>query len=179
MAEKDLEMELDEEEEFLEDAAAENSKQYMTFKSGAEFYAIELKYVNEIMGIQPITEIPGVEDYIRGLINLRGKIVPVIDVRIRFKQEPFAYNDRTCIIIVDVKNTVIGLIVETIADVVTIRDEDIEIPATLTSSKTKNRYVYGFGKVGDEVKVLLNPEKLIRDEDITALDDVIEGEAEE
>lgn len=157
-----------------EGSAIEDAKQYMTFKSGSEYYGIELKYVNEIMGIQPITAIPEVEDYIRGLINLRGKIVPVIDVRIRFKQEPFEYNDRTCIIIVDVKNTVIGLIVETIDDVVTIKDKDIEAPPSLTNTKDKDKYVYGFGKVGDEVKLLLNPEKLIRDEDMSALDDVID-----
>lgn len=157
-----------------EGANVENAKQYMTFKSGTESYGIELKYVNEIMGIQPITEIPEVEEYIRGLINLRGKIVPVIDVRIRFKQEPFVYNDRTCIIIVDVKNTVIGLIVETIEDVVTIKDDDIEAPPSLTSANAKNKYVYGFGKVGDAVKLLLNPEKLIRDEDLSAIDDVID-----
>lgn len=164
----------EDEELSAESSNMENAKQYMTFKSGSESYGIELKYVNEIMGIQPITEIPEVEEYIRGLINLRGKIVPVIDVRIRFKQEPFEYNDRTCIIIVDVKGTVIGLIVETIEDVVTIKDDDIEAPPSLTSANAKNKYVYGFGKVGDKVKLLLNPEKLIRDEDLSALDSVID-----
>ena len=176
---EDLNMELSAEEEYLEDSGNDNSKQYMTFKSGDEYYAIELRYVNEIMGVTPITEIPEVEDYIRGLINLRGKIVPVMDVRIRFNQEPFEYNDRTCIIIVNVKNTVIGLIVETIADVVTIKDEDIEIPDILTTNKARNRYVYGLGKVGDDVKVILNLEKLIRDEDITVFDEMVEGETAE
>ncbi len=164
----------EEEMAFEEENAIEDAKQYMTFKSGSEYYGIELKYVNEIMGIQPITAIPEVEDYIRGLINLRGKIVPVIDVRIRFKQEPFEYNDRTCIIIVNVKNTVIGLIVETIADVVTIKDKDIEAPPSLTTTKDKDKYVYGFGKVNDEVKLLLNPEKLIRDEDMSAIDNAVD-----
>lgn len=174
MAEQNLDMTVEEDEELLDDSAVIDAKQYMTFKSGTECYAIELKYVNEIMGIQPITKIPEVEDYIRGLINLRGKIVPVIDVRLRFKQEPFEYNDRTCIIIVDVKSTVLGLIVETIADVVTIKNKDIEIPVTLTSASSKNKYVYGFGKVGDEVKLLLNPEKLIGDEEIAELEAAVE-----
>ena len=176
MAEEKDVVALAEEELESEGSAIEDAKQYMTFKSGSEYYGIELKYVNEIMGIQPITAIPEVEEYIRGLINLRGKIVPVIDVRIRFKQEPFEYNDRTCIIIVDVKHTVIGLIVETIDDVVTIKDKDIEAPPSLTTTKDKDKYVYGFGKVGDEVKLLLNPEKLIRDEDMSALDDVIDDD---
>lgn len=173
MAEEKLEAALDEKEEGLSETGVH---QFMTFKSGSECYGIELKYVNEIMGIQPITEIPEVEDYIKGLINLRGKIVPVIDVRIRFKQAPFEYNDRTCIIIVDVKNTVIGLIVETIADVVTIRDEDIEPPPALSSGKLKNKYVYGLGKTGDSVKLLLDPEKLIKDEDLQVLDEVVDEE---
>ncbi len=166
-------------EELTEDEALKGVQQFMTFKSGNEYFGIELRYVNEIMCMQPITQVPEVEDYIRGLINLRGKIVPVIDVRMRFKQEPFEYNDRTCIIIIDVKDTVVGLIVETIADVVTIKDDDIEPPPSLASGNAKNRYVYGLGKVGDSVKLLLNPEKLIRDEDITVFDEIMDDEEEE
>ncbi|MCR5776043.1 MAG: chemotaxis protein CheW [Lachnospiraceae bacterium] len=171
MAEEILQEALEDGEEGL---SVKGTHQFMTFKSGTEYYGIELKYVNEIMGIQPITEIPEVEDYIKGLINLRGKIVPVIDVRTRFKQEPFEYNDRTCIIIVDVKNTVIGLIVETIADVVTIKDDDIDPPPAMGSGKVRNKYVYGLGKIGDSVKLLLNPEKLIKDEDLVAIDEIVE-----
>ncbi|MCR4744297.1 MAG: chemotaxis protein CheW [Lachnospiraceae bacterium] len=174
MAEERKEDALQEAEEGL---SVNGSHQFMTFKSGTECYGIELKYVNEIMGIQPITEIPEVEDYIKGLINLRGKIVPVIDVRTRFKQKALDYNDRTCIIIVDVKSTVIGLIVETIADVVTIKDDDIEPPPAMGSGKVRNKYVYGLGKTGDGVKLLLNPEKLIKDEDLQAIDEVIEEDA--
>ncbi|MCR5416683.1 MAG: chemotaxis protein CheW [Pseudobutyrivibrio sp.] len=173
MAEQNVDIQVDE-EELVDDSVSTDAKQYMTFRSCSEYYAIELKYVNEIMGIQPITKVPEVEDYVRGLINLRGKIVPVIDVRLRFKQEPFEYNDRTCIIIVSVKNTVLGLIVESIADVVTIKDKDVEIPVTLASANNKNKYVYGFGKVGDEVKLLLNPEKLIGDEEIAELEAAVE-----
>ena len=69
---------------------------YMTFKSGNEYFGLKIQYVNEIIGFQEITVIPETEDYIKGLINLRGKIIPVIDVRLRFKQPPFEYNDRTC-----------------------------------------------------------------------------------
>ena len=82
---------------------------YMTFKSGHEYFGIEIRYINEIIGMQSITAIPEVEPYIKGLINLRGKIIPVIDVRIRFNQEPFQYTDRTCIIIINVKSTVVEI----------------------------------------------------------------------
>lgn len=154
---------------------------YMTFKSGNEYFAIGIQYVNEIIGFQNITVIPETEDYIKGLINLRGKIIPVIDVRLRFKQPPFEYNDRTCIIVINVKSTVVGLIVETIAEVVTIEEEDILPPPTIgRGDKVQNKYVYGIGKVGDSVKLLLNPDKLLNDEDINALEQASEyAETEE
>lgn len=138
---------------------------FMTFKSGNEYFGIELKYIVEIIGIQSITAVPEVEEYIKGLINLRGKIIPVIDVRIRFKQEPLEYNDRTCIIIIDVNGTIVGLIVETIAGVEKIDEADIEPPPSLSVENAKNKYVYGLGKVGNSVKLLLDPQKLIKYED--------------
>lgn len=164
-----------ENEEFEEDT---QKGKYMIFRSGEEFYGIELQYVNEIIQIQPITGIPEVEEYIKGLINLRGKIIPVIDVRLRFKQQPFEYNDRTCIIIIDVKGTIVGLIVETIADVVNIDEKDIEPPPSLSSNSGKNKYVYGLGKTGDSVKLLLDPEKLIGTADLATMEQLIE-ESEE
>ena len=148
---------------------------YMTFKSGHEYFGIEIRYINEIIGMQSITAIPEVEPYIKGLINLRGKIIPVIDVRIRFNQEPFQYTDRTCIIIINVKSTVVGLIVETIAGVEQIDESDIEPPPTISTGSTKNKYVYGLGKTGNSVKLLLDPEKLIKDEDIAAFEEMTEG----
>lgn len=164
-------------EEFEEQEDTQKGK-YMTFKSGNECYALEIRVVEEIISMQRITEIPETEDYIKGLINLRGKIIPVIDVRLRFKQEPFEYNDRTCIIIISVKGTVVGLVVETIAEVVTIDDANISPPPTLGHMAAKNKYVYGIGKVGDSVKMLLDPEKLIKDDDIALLEQVAE-EAEQ
>ncbi len=138
---------------------------YMTFKSGNEYFGLKIQYVNEIIQIQSITEVPETEDYIKGLINLRGKIVPVIDVRIRFKQEPFEYNDRTCIIVIDVHSTVVGLIVEKIAEVVEIKEEDILPPPSVrhVEKAEKNKYIYGIGKVGEDVKLLLDPDKLLND----------------
>ena len=152
---------------------------FMTFKSGNEYFGIELKYIVEIIGIQSITAIPEVEDYIKGLINLRGKIIPVIDVRIRFKQESLEYNDRTCIIIINVNGTIVGLIVETIAGVVNIDDSDIEPPPSLSTENAKNKYVYGLGKTGDKVKLLLDPQKLIKYEDFAMLEEMQDEEIEE
>ena len=151
-----------------------NDKQrnkYVTFKSGNEYFGLKIQYVNEIIVFQEITKIPESEDYIKGLINLRGKIIPVIDVRLRFKQEPFEYTDRTCIIVVNVKNVVVGLIVEQIAEVVEIQEENIiPSPSVGKADKSQNKYVYAIGKVGDQVKLLLDPDRLLNDEEITALD---------
>ena len=134
---------------------------YMTFKSGNEFFGLEIQYVNEIIQLQAITAIPETEDYIKGLINLRGKVIPVVDVRLRFKQEPFEYNDRTCIIVINIKSMMVGLIVEKIAEVVEIKEDNILPPPNVgRSDRIQNKYVYGIGKVGDTVKLLLNDEDL-------------------
>ena len=137
--------------------------------------------MNEIISFQAITAIPETEDYIKGLINLRGKIIPVIDVRLRFHQPPFEYDDRTCIIVIDVKSTVVGLIVEKIAEVVEIREENILPPPSIgRADKVQNKYVFGIGKVGDSVKLLLDPDKLLNDTDMSVLDQTGEiGNSEE
>lgn len=167
-------------DEILENEELEEDTQkdmYMTFKSGNEYFGIGIQCVNEIIGFQEITEVPETEEYIKGLINLRGKIIPVIDVRLRFKQEPIEYNDRTCIIVIEVKSIVVGLIVEKIADVVTITEENISPPPSIGNrSNSDNKYVYGIGKVRDEVKLLLDPDKLINDTDIDAFEEMIDEE---
>lgn len=166
-------------EEVKEELLEEDSQKgkFMTFKTGKEYFGISISYVNEIIVMQPITAIPEVEDYIKGLINLRGKIIPVIDVRVRFKMEPKEYTDRTCIIVINVKSTVIGLIVEKIAEVDTITEDDIVPPPTLGRKENEhNKYVYGLARTGDTVKLLLDPEKLIKDEDLEAFEEMQEEE---
>ena len=153
---------------------------YMTFKSGNEYFGLKIQYVKEIIQFQTITAIPETEDYIKGLINLRGKVIPVIDVRLRFKQDPFEYNDRTCIIVINVKSTVVGLIIEKIAEVVEIKEENILPPPTIGRvDKAHQKYVYGIGKVGNSVKLLLDPNKLLNDEDLSVAEQVNEMNNEE
>lgn len=151
---------------------------YITFKSGSEDFGLKIQYVNEIIVFQEITGIPESESYIKGLINLRGKIIPVIDVRIRFNQETFEYNDRTCIIVINVRSTVVGLIVENIAEVVEISEENILPSPTIGhADKSQNKYVYAIGKVGDTVKLLLDPDRLLYDMDLSAVEQASEEEA--
>lgn len=164
---------LGQQEEIGADAGNQDTQKgkYMTFKSGSEYFGLEIQYVQQIIQSQTITKIPETEDYIKGLINLRGRIIPAVDVRVRFKQGEYEYNDKTCILVINVKDTTVGLIVEQIAEVVEIKEENILPPPTIgRADKGHNKYVYGIGKVGNSVKLLLDPEKLLYDEDTTEPD---------
>ncbi len=159
-----------EQEEAAEVQQESHAGKYVTFKSGNEYFAIKIEYVNEIIVYQEITTIPESVDFLKGLINLRGKIIPVIDVRLRFKQPEIPYTDRTCIIIVSYNSSVVGLIVEKIAEVVELVDENIiPSPSFGKADKSQNKYVYAIGKVGEDVKLLLDPDKLLNDEDLAVL----------
>ena len=154
-------------------------EQYMTFKCSDEIYGISIKYVNEIIGLSQITKVPETQDYLIGLINLRGKIIPVIDVRIRFGKEPLEYNDRTCVIVIDVKSTVIGLIVDAIDEVAAFAENEITPPTSVSDlAMQAKKYVFGIGRVNGEVKLLLDPDKLINDPE-PEKDDEAEDETEE
>lgn len=143
---------------------------FLTFVIGSEVYGIEIKYVTEIIGIQPITEVPEMPDYIKGIINLRGKIIPVMDMRLRFKKSFKAYNDRTCIIVIDIQKISIGFIVDGVSEVLTILETEIVAPPDL--GKGKNKYVKGIGKANDEVKLLLDCNKLLNEEEIENLSEL-------
>jgi purine-binding chemotaxis protein CheW len=148
-------------------------EKYLTFSIGSETYGFEIKYVTEIIGIQEITEIPELPHYVKGIINLRGKIIPVMDVRLRFKKEARAYNDRTCIVVIDIQDSSIGLVVDHVSEVMRIPAENIA-PPPAAKTGFHNRYIKGIGKVGVEVKLLLDCDKLLNDEEIDALNNAME-----
>ena len=152
-------------QETLEEQEDTQHGRYLTFNVGEEVFGIEIEYVTEIISMQPITKIPQIVDYIKGIINLRGKIIPVIDIRLKFKKDSIAYDDRTCIIVIDTQDIIVGLIVDKVSEVMTIDDEDIAPPP---SNKTgiRNRYIKGIGKIDGEVKLLLDC-KMLFDEDET------------
>ena len=146
---------------------------FLTFLLGKEVYAIEIKYVIEIIGIQPTTELPELPAYVKGIINLRGKIIPVMDVRLRFKKKPVEYNDRTCIIVVEVKDISVGLIVDNVSEVLSIADEDIVPPPDINQGK-ENKYIKAIGKVQNEVKLILDCEKLMNDNDVESISQIVQ-----
>jgi purine-binding chemotaxis protein CheW len=156
-------------DDFYDDDDEDTQKdKYLTFTVGKEDYGIEITHVTEIIGIQKITDVPEMPAYIKGVINLRGKVIPVIDVRLRFRMPEREYDDRTCTVVVSVNGTPIGLVVDTVKEVVDIPENQIELPPEVAESSTQ-RYIKGLGKIGDDVKILLDVEKLVRNEDIVAM----------
>lgn len=145
---------------------------FLTFSVGRESYGIEIKFVTEIIGIQDITEVPELPDYIKGIINLRGKIIPVLDVRLRFKKEVKEYNDRTCIVVIEIKEISVGLIVDNVSEVISIEEENIVPPPDIKTG-FNSRYVRGIGKVSNEVKLLLDCDKLLNDDELNSLNTII------
>jgi purine-binding chemotaxis protein CheW len=160
----------EEEEDYLEEEDTQKDK-FLTFRLANEDYGIEICYVTEIIGIQKITEIPDMPDFVRGVINLRGKVIPVIDVRTRFKLQPMAYGDRTCIVVVDIDQSVIGLIVDEVSEVLGIPAANID-PAPKTGKGTKSRFIQGIGKVGEQVKIILHVGQLLNDEELAGIKEI-------
>ncbi len=140
---------------------------YLIFSMGNELYGMEIRYITEIIGIQPITEVPEMPEYVKGITNLRGKIIPVMDARLRFKKQVREYDDRTCIIVIDTDDVSIGLIVDSVSEVIALRDEDIAPPPEI--NKGGHRYIKGIGKAGGSVKLLLDCQRLLADEALDTL----------
>jgi purine-binding chemotaxis protein CheW len=141
---------------------------FLTFPLGVENYGIEIKYVTEIVGIQAITPIPEIPEYVKGIINLRGRIIPVMDVRVRFKKEAIEYNDRTCIVVIEIKEVTIGLIVDCVSEVISIPDENIVAPPQINKN-FHNKFIESIAKVGNEVKLILDCDRLLNEEDLAEL----------
>lgn len=155
----------DEEKSVLEDEEDTQKDKYLTFSLGDEVYGIEIRVVIEIIGIQVITEVPEVPEYVRGIINLRGKIIPVVDMRLRFRREFREYNDRTCVVVIEVGDVLIGLIVDRVSEVLTIPAGNVVPPPKLKASQ--NKYICGIGKLPDSetVTLLLDWDKLFSEQD--------------
>ena len=153
--------------ELLEDDYDDEDTQedkFLTFILSKEEYGIEIRYVTEIVGIQNITQVPDMPDFIKGVINLRGKVIPVMDVRLRFDIEERPYDDRTCIVVININEQAVGLIVDRVSEVLDIPKTEIELPPKIRRSERIN-FIQGLGKVGDKVKILLNANKLLYEEE--------------
>ena len=152
---------------------------YLTFVLGNEVYGLDISFVTEIIGIQEITEVPELPKYIRGIINLRGQIIPVMDVRLRFKKPVIEYTDRTCVIVIEIMEVSVGLIVDGVAEVLSIDQDDI-VPPPDIKTNVSSKFIKGIGKVDNSVKLLLDCNKLLNYEEMEVLDSInIGGEENE
>ena len=135
---------------------------YLSFQLADETYAIEIRHVTEIVGIQKITEVPDMAEYVKGVINLRGSVIPVIDVRLRFSMGPKDYNDRTCLIVVNVNDSPVGLVVDSVKEVISIDPEKISAPPKVSQGDV-NKYIKGIARFSESVIILLALDKLLFD----------------
>lgn len=119
---------------------------YLTFHMGKIVYGIELAHVLDIVNVPMITRVPGLPNYIKGIINLRGKVAPVIDVRLKFNQPERAYDDKTCIIVVSIRDMKVGLIVDSVVEVLTIDDSESSPPPDL-GINSSDKYLKSIAKV--------------------------------
>lgn len=151
--------------------SAENKKNFsadgmevLFFTLGEKVYGIEIDYVQEIIGIEQITVVPKIPEYIKGVINIRGKVVPVISVRKRFGIEEIPYDDRTCIIVLEFENgTQVGIIVDRVQEVVVV-DKNIVSKVPDSKNVNSNKYIKSIINSADSIKLLLDCDKLIRNE---------------
>ncbi|HET98154.1 MAG TPA: purine-binding chemotaxis protein CheW [Desulfurivibrio alkaliphilus] len=155
-------------DEWDEDNEDTQKDKYLTFHLNREDYGIEIRFVTEIIGIQNITRVPDMPHFLKGVINLRGKVIPVMDVRLRFGMPEQEYDERTCIVVVNINETAIGLVVDKVQEVVDIPESQVEPPPEMSRGKS-SPFLQGMGKIGDEVKILLNIEQLLYDEELSAI----------
>ncbi len=137
---------------------------FLTFHLAEVDYGVEIRHVTEIIGIQKITQVPDMPDFIRGVINLRGNVIPVMDVRTRFRLPDRDYDERTCIVVVNINDIAMGLVVDQVSEVAEIPENQIEPPPS-SSIGNHSQYIQGMGKIDDQLKVLLDVTKLLRDEE--------------
>jgi purine-binding chemotaxis protein CheW len=146
------------------DAVNDLAGKYLTFKLGNEEYALEILKVREIMGLMEITAVPRTPDFVRGIINLRGKVIPVVDLRVKFGMNQIEDSEQTCVIVVDVtkeNNSVeMGILVDSVSEVLDIANEDIE-NAPSFGSTVDTTFILGMAKTKDSVKILLNIQKVM------------------
>lgn len=161
---------LDQREEGVSMLTTENlNDMYLSFSLGTEEYAVGIRQVVEIVGLPRIMAIPDLPEYIKGVINLRGKVIPLMDVRLRFRMERKDYDERTVVIVMEVDGAPIGLIVDGVTEVREIPAKDIRLN-TGTGHRSSQSAIYGLGRIDQRVIVILDAAVLTSDCDIVMAD---------
>ncbi|MFA5903623.1 MAG: chemotaxis protein CheW [Desulfobacula sp.] len=146
---------------------------YLTFSLEKEEYGIGILKVKEIIGMMPITSVPRTPEYVKGVVNLRGKVIPVLDLRTKFEMPSIPYTERTCIIVVEIDSMastiLIGIVVDSVCEVLNIREEEIEETPKF-GTQLKHDYILGMAKRDGGVKILLNIDRVLSSEEITEIE---------
>ena len=146
---------------------------YLTFILNKEEYGIGILKIKEIIGMMPITTVPQTPEFVKGVINLRGKVIPVIDLRLRFGMDAVDYSERTCIIVVEIEGSsgtiLIGIVVDSVSEVLNIKGDDIEETPTF-GGKLNTDYILGMAKTEGTVKILLDIDKVLNSNELSLLE---------
>jgi len=152
---------------------AEREGKYLTFTLAEEEYGIGILKIKEIIGMMPITTVPQTPEFVKGVINLRGKVIPVIDLRLRFGIAEIDYTERTCIIVVEISGqagtVLIGIVVDSVSEVLNVKGDDIEDTPTF-GTKLDTEYILGMAKMEGGVKILLDIDRVLNAEEVGMLD---------
>jgi purine-binding chemotaxis protein CheW len=150
------------------------SGKFLTFFLAGEEYGIEILKVHEIIGILPITRVPQTSLFLRGVINLRGKVIPILDARLKFGMPAVEATNETCIIVVHLRGVEVGVIVDRVSEVVDIPEGDID-PAPSFGAGFNAEYILGIGKTQDRVKILLNIDRILISGELSKFEDTNSG----
>ncbi len=154
-------------------AMADREGKYLTFSLAQEEYGIGILKIREIIGMMPVTSVPQTPEYVKGVINLRGKVIPVADLRLRFGMQAIDYTDRTCIIVVEIAGQVgtiqIGIVVDAVSEVLNIKGEEVEDTPTF-GTKLDTDFILGMAKMEGGVKILLDIDQVLSAEEIVVLE---------
>ncbi len=154
-------------------STADKEGKYLTFNLAGEEYGIGILKVKEIIGMMPITVVPQTPRYVKGVVNLRGKVIPVIDLRLKFSLTASEFTERTCIIVVEIaakgRTIMMGIVVDSVSEVLNIKAADIEAtPSFGTNLNTE--YILGMAKAGGSIKILLDIDRILSLDELQAAD---------
>jgi len=157
----------------MNDPLAAKEGKYLTFSLAEEEYGIGILKVKEIVGLMPVTTVPRAPEFVKGVINLRGKVIPIIDLRLRFNMDEAEPTDRTCIIVVEIEGpsgqVQIGIVVDSVSEVLNVKAEDIEETLSFGFSFDSN-WLLGMAKVEGAIKILLDIDRILGAEEIAVLE---------
>ena len=158
----------------MDENVAAESRQYVTFSLGEELFGVEVTRTREILSLTPVTKVPQTPDYLLGVINLRGQVVPVIDMRLKLQLEAKEESEDTCIIVVEVlvddESIIVGALADAVREVLDIRPDQIEPPPRL-GARLNTEFIKGMGKVDDEFLILLDIDRVFNSDELALVQD--------